>query len=194
MRKLTVRKIPAQPGAITGNAGPCMAQQNVPYSITPVPSAATYTWVGPTGSTIFDGVVQSASNTLVTASTSVQVDFGNNAGTVKVRANNLCGSGSYRSLTIAFTCRMAQDETDPAFEIVPNPAKEKADVRFLAAAGTTFRLKLLDISGKLIFEESGQALTGLNIRNLDLRQLTQGIYFVEIILNDRKYSSKLLVE
>lgn len=81
---------PGQPAAISGPASLCNTG-SVTYRITPVAGATNYTWVLPNG-----WIGYSDSNS-ITALPSA------NGGVISVTANNVCGAGASRSLTISYT-------------------------------------------------------------------------------------------
>ena len=155
-RLKTIYSKPATPASITGSTGVCLNQQDVPYSITPLIGAANYTWTGPAGSHISDGVTTSASTTLITTATAVTVDFATTAGSVKVRGNNACASGSYKSLVVAFVCR--EGEFSPALtetRIYPNPASTEFTLE-TDDTSNPFDVEVYDAYGKLVFSDINQ--------------------------------------
>jgi len=73
-------------GAITGSGTVCAGQSAVPYSITAVSGATSYTWsYSGSNTTISGGTTTAASLTFASNATS---------GTLSVTANNSCGSGT----------------------------------------------------------------------------------------------------
>ncbi|GAB2528082.1 ice-binding family protein [Rufibacter soli] len=83
-------QLPATPTIITGIQAPCVAQENVRYSVEPVSGATGYTWTVPSGWTIISGQGTEA----------LVVKAGATAGNLTVTANNGCGSSSTRSLQV----------------------------------------------------------------------------------------------
>lgn len=84
--------VPGLPSAVTGSGKACPGQSKT-YSINPVSGATSYTWTLPAGATI------NGMNPYTGTSTSVVVDFGmtfSAPDTIKVKANNSCGSGPNR--------------------------------------------------------------------------------------------------
>jgi hypothetical protein len=79
--------VPAQPGTISGNTT-VAAGTSQTYSIAAVATATSYTWTLPSG---WSG---SSSSTSITTTT------GSTGGTISVRANNSCGSGTTRTLNV----------------------------------------------------------------------------------------------
>lgn len=97
-RKLRINNsTPSTPGTITGlNVGLCN-QSNVSYSIIAVANAISYTWRSTIAGITFNG----NASPYTTSSTSVMVNFGTfTSGQIFVKANNGCGSGNERSLTV----------------------------------------------------------------------------------------------
>ncbi|MCX6275708.1 MAG: T9SS type A sorting domain-containing protein [Bacteroidetes bacterium] len=92
IRSTTIRSVPLSPGAVTGTTTACANQAGVAYSIAAVTGATSYSWTAPVNASIVS----------VQGTTSVTIDYSNSfsGGTLKVTANNLCGSGPARSVTI----------------------------------------------------------------------------------------------
>ncbi len=93
-RSVTTQLLPARPGIITvsgGTTGVCPGQSRT-YEISALPSL-TYTWTTPAGGTITSG--QGTNRISVTYNSNFIAN-----GTVKVVANNPCGSGIERTLTV----------------------------------------------------------------------------------------------
>ncbi len=81
-------KAPATPGAITGNPPYCNYSNEI-FSIAAVSGATSYTWS------------YSGNGTLTPSGTSCTL-YATSAGTLSVRANNVCGSSGYTNLAITF--------------------------------------------------------------------------------------------
>ena len=190
-RTLTVYSKPATAASISGPTSVCANQPSVPYSINAIPSAISYTWTGPSGSTISDGNVTSSGKTLTTTSTSVTVNFGSTAGYVQVKANNNCGTGSNKSLTITFNCRQSGMFIHE-FALAPVPADEYSEAIFNCEGQTQFAIRLINPQGKLLSEESGITIPGENRISLNLNHLPSGIYFVELNTGDKRFFRKLI--
>lgn len=193
-RTANITTVPAQPGLITGTTSPCVNQQGVPYSIAPVAGAISYTWTVPTGARINDGTVTSNSTTLTTTATNVTVNFKTKSGNVRVKANNACGSGSNRSLAVAFGCRLADQSGDESFqaEFYPNPASEWLKVKFNSAESGAYQIQFADVTGKIVMVDKGEISEGENVKDIDISALPAGVYFVAILHHDLKYIQKLI--
>ena len=188
-KKLNVKATPATPVSIAGNTSVCANQQNVPYSISPVAAATNYTWVGPAGSHISDGVITSPGATLVTTATSVTVDYAASGGTLKVRANNGCGSGSYRSVTIAIVCRegiIADNNSE--VNVSPNPSSGDFNFEVNGAFDENISIQVFDVIGQLILSETNLP-SHFTIRN---PQLIPGVYSAVITAGEIKKAVRIV--
>ncbi|MBS1743551.1 MAG: T9SS type A sorting domain-containing protein [Bacteroidetes bacterium] len=198
-RALTVYARPAVPGTITGSTTACANQSGLPYSIAPVPNAATYTWYGPSGSHISDGTTTSASSNLTTTATNVTVNFGTTAGQVRVKGNNACASGGVASLTVAFTCK-GNVSTIPSTEytdvesVFPNPSNGnfKLNIGGNVTVTTTAKVEIINQFGQVVYQGNHQTSNGM----IDLKlsdKLANGIYMVSYVVNAQKVTKKLLI-
>lgn len=99
-RTLTVgvTALPAQPGNISGATSTCQGSVQT-YSISAVSGATSYTWTLPGG---WNGN---------STSTSISTTPGSSGGTISVAANNTCGSGNQRTLTVSVNAIPAQPGT-----------------------------------------------------------------------------------
>lgn len=95
--------VPAQPGAISGNATVCENATGEVYSISPVNGASSYTWTVPSDASIVSGE----------GTTSIIVNFGINSGDICVTADNGCGASEQ-------TCSAITVNTAPSITIQPS--------------------------------------------------------------------------
>ena len=95
---ITVNTLPGQPGAISGNNSVCQGSSQT-YSVTAVAGATNYTWTLPSGWT-----GSSTTNSIMTT-------VGTTGGTISVKANNSCGSGTSQSLAITVNTLPGQPAT-----------------------------------------------------------------------------------
>lgn len=189
-RTLNIATIPARPGVITGTSSPCIMQQGVPYSITPVAGASSYTWNVPSGARINDGTITSTNASLTTTASDVFVNFKTADGNIRVRANNSCGSSSNRILAVGFACREGEfgtpDETE--FEIYPTASSETITIRLRTFNGESAETEIMNLSGKVV---SRIRLTDTETV-VDIRSLPAGIYAVRM-LNQGKSTSQRFI-
>ena len=195
-RTASIKATPPAATTMTGTASPCANQSGVPYSITPVPGATSYTWTVPSGSRINDGTITSTTATLVTTATSVTVNFMTTAGNVRVNANNACGTGASKTIIVAFSCREATSVDGEAFVVstFPNPVKDIIQIEFNSRAEQPNSVRIMDVTGKTIMVNEGNSSEGLNTILLDVNKFTSGIYFLEVINGGERSISKISKE
>lgn len=142
LRSTTIRSVPATPGTISGAPSVCANQTGVAYSIAAVSGASGYNWLVPAGA-----IISSGQNT-----TSIVVNFGTSAGSVKVRASNACGNSAYKSLTVSVSCREAfvQQESYFDVDIFPNPASSHFNLVINSDFDSGIVLVIRDLAGREI--------------------------------------------
>lgn len=178
----TVTGIPAQPGPISGPTSVCQNQNNVIYSIAPVPGATSYTWTKPPGAVFNSGQ----------GTTSVNIRFGKKSGTVTVKANRSCGSSAVRSLSVAMPCRIeAYDisETELDVNIFPNPSPNDFTFVINSSENNSCSINIFDLTGRVV--EVHQDISADKEFKCGAR-LTDGIYYAEIISGYCKKVLKLV--
>jgi hypothetical protein len=81
-----------------------------------------------------------------------------------------------------------------AMIIAPNPAKSDLTKLLLTLEkASILQISLRDISGKLLFNDEVQADIGLNTYPLNLSEISNGIYFVNVSADGLRKSTKLVV-
>jgi hypothetical protein len=187
LRSMTVRGVPATPSVINGSATLCPNSTGNAFNISPVYSATTYTWTGPAGSAISDGVITSANNVLITASNAVTLNVASLTSTSKllVRANNSCGTSGSRGVTlIQAACRIS-DNAENTISVFPNPAKNELTVS--NNCNTMYDIQLLDITGKIIYSATSLSRDA----KIYVSSFHRGIYILKVICNDNITARKV---
>jgi hypothetical protein len=85
--------------------------------------------------------------------------------------------------------------TQSNFELVPNPAAQNVTINYNLSASETSTLKyqLMDIQGKLVFETIVQNPTNAGSIQVDLSNLNEGIYLVNLQSNGFNSTKKLMI-
>ncbi len=193
---LHLKASPVAATSINGPTSVCTNQQGVSYSIAAIPTANTYTWTGPSGSHLSDGNTTSSGNTLTTTATSITINYGANAGSVKVRGNNACGTGSTKSVTVTMTCRESKFEVNDYFNIniYPVPAKNELNISFYSNEEQTNSIRIFNILGINVFKQDNYSSAGKNNFVIDLSTIASGLYFVEVTKGKKSAVQKIIVE
>ena len=139
-----------------------------------------YNWTVPSGWTI-----------LSHNGNSISVKAGTRAGIIGVTASNACGNQGAlcRSISIGnCTARMAvdnegDDETilDQKPKLYPNPASQMATLNFNAVKESAYSLRVINSLGQSVYSSEGNAIEGANAIELNLENLSNGLYIVQVV-------------
>ena len=77
--------------------------------------------------------------------------------------------------------------------VYPNPASETAVVSFDNALGNSFDIQLIDQLGRVIMSQTNVQLYGSNVVTLDLVNLSEGMYSIQLMSNENTISKRLIV-
>ncbi len=192
-RNLNVTGAPGLPGVITGDITICPGQSGVAYGVSTVTGASSYLWSLPGGTTITSG--QGTKDILATWGTNPASGLN-----LSVNASNGCGTSANRvlngiSISIAHCGPRFGDQGEiTGLNVYPNPAADRATVVFTSTEGADFNIKMVDVSGRTIMTERGTATNGLNQREVNVSEMSAGIYFVVIETNNVVEQIKMIVE
>ncbi len=184
-RTLNVLAAPATPATVSGNAAPCAGSTEL-YNASSS-GATSYNWTIPAGSVILGPVNGST----------IILQWGSTGGSVTVQAVNACGNSGNRSLACGISCRQSQmNETIIGFNagVYPNPATDKATVKFSTASAGQYQIEVIDVLGQRVLSTEGTAVEGINMIDLDLNNVAKGVYLLNIMSGDQRDQIKLVVE
>jgi hypothetical protein len=170
-RSITVNAKSTTPTVINYPSSICKNQSGVVFSTPAIYGATSYTWTFPSGVTVLSGA-----NT-----NTITVKFGTKAGTVKVTANNACGTNSYKSISIAFSCRESNPSLNEGLftlNAYPNPSKGMVKIEFTSDINADGLLKVIDVTGHLILTQRIVMQEGFNNFDMDLSEITSGMYLI----------------
>ena len=181
IRILTIRALTATPAAISGANTVCSGQSGVPYSISSLAGATAYTWSGPTGSHVSDGVKTSTANTLTTTATSVTVNYGTTAGNLFVKGKNACGFGSNRTLAITFNCLQRDSKSSEVKAglnpvLSPNPSNSRFNLIAHSSNREPVNVRVIDARGRVVYEVKSMPEQSITFGE----ELVSGLYLVEV--------------
>jgi len=172
---ITVKDIPVQPSAISGNATPSDGSIEV-YSVTNV-YGVTYEWSLPTGWT--------GSST----TNSISATVGSNSGTITVTLSNSCGTGPSQTLDI-ITVGILEFKNG-TISIYPNPANNIINIK-LDNIDTDIEYSLISIDGKILV--SGIIKPNNNIKQIKLSDYASGIYNIKLKTKKDVINQKVIIK
>jgi PKD repeat protein len=185
-RTLSVSGPPAIPGPITGATTVCTGGI-YHYAISTVIGAASYNWVSP-------GTILSGQGTKEIDVMFSPIPFANQ--TISVSAINACGIGATRILNSinGNFCARAPEQLAGEFAVYPNPARKNIFVEFTADCECTYAIELTDMTGRIVQVENDKAVEGSNKHEMNLDNISQGVYFLKFTINDASRIVRIVVE
>lgn len=79
-------------------------------------------------------------------------------------------------------------------KIIPNPNKGDFILSYTAEKNQTAHIKLIDTMGRVIYTSKRKVKVGSNSIDMNLHNLSKGIYILELIAENRKQSAKLIID
>jgi len=87
-----------------------------------------------------------------------------------------------------------EEEVLSDLTLFPNPSNGQINVRYELRNSAEVRIDIFDISGRLIAGNSyGQRSQGLNNETFDLGSVSSGMYFINVSIDDQRYTEKLQI-
>ncbi len=120
------------------------------------------------------------------------------AGSYNVRSYN--GGGCYSTSLPVNIVVLQTREANPEMtgltdmNVFPNPANDQLNIAFNATVETKLNVKLIDISGREIQSMDVNPIIGENKVQMDVSNLTPGIYFAYLVGEGQKQVMKVVVE
>jgi len=163
------------PPAITPNAATACATEFVQYNAF-APGAISYVWnVNPLEGTIGP---HSANYDFII------VEWITNGGQVSASAVNSCGTSTATTITTpAGTCRVIGNAVlmnELRASVYPNPSQGHLTLEYNSPEKKDYLLKVTDLAGRLIVNQTLSGVEGLNRHELDLSKLAKGMYKLTI--------------
>ncbi|MBL0031909.1 MAG: T9SS type A sorting domain-containing protein [Bacteroidetes bacterium] len=182
---------PATP-VVTGPTSVCKSQSAVGYSIPIIPTASSYTWSVTGGATISPSGTSALVNyTTATSSSAI----------VRVNAINGCGASQPGTVIVNVNlfCRTAAEDSETMLsgeiKAYPNPTSGNVTVDFSSEIDTEVLLTVSDLTGKIVVSNIIEAIQGGNSKEIELNNLSKGIYMLNL-RSDKSVSEsiRLVVE
>ena len=157
------------------------------YEICLLSGAQCYTWTAPPGANISDRNGNYGNPLTVCSGNQNDVDVtfpaGFVSGVVTVSASNACGNTGISTFAVTgHPCRISGEELASAqgLSAYPNPTNGKLNVSFHTDVKEKYVLKVIDLIGKVMISEPSVTVEGINLRQLDLSGVAQGMYILSI--------------
>ncbi len=192
-KTLSLTGTPTSPTTLTGPTSVCPSSTGHTFTTTPVTGATNYVWTVPTGASITSG----------SGSNSITVNWGSLAGSVTVKSGNACGVNSTaKTLAVALaTCRVSETEletedssTVAEIKLYPNPLSSFFTLEIYSDQINTQTIRLTDMLGKILINESKSLLPGSNTFTYNLSDYASGLYMISVSNSKKQQVFKLVKE
>ena len=75
-------------------------------------------------------------------------------------------------------------------QVFPNPATSEVNLEYSSASAGTLNYRLMDIAGKIIFNQTIKVNQGTTLRKIDVSGLACATYMLEVVVNPENTSSQ----
>ena len=72
------------------------------------------------------------------------------------------------------------DENISSLNAFPNPTPGKLTISFVSNSNTKYRMKVVNVIGSIIIDESISAIEGINTHDVNLENVAKGLYFLSL--------------
>jgi hypothetical protein len=114
-------------------------------------------------------------------------------GSFKVTITDLNNCDITSSCVDILTTALQSENVSNEIMVMPNPAHDEFKLYFNTLKQASVKVNIQDVSGRIVIQSSDIS-TGKYARNYDVSNLSRGIYFIQIQVNDNKLSKKLVIE
>jgi CubicO group peptidase (beta-lactamase class C family) len=182
-RETTVYGVPVYPDKIYGNLTPCTGSIQY-YYIAGIPGATKYNWTVPPGTVYLTG-----STTNI-----IKVQIGSTAGDISVNAENACGVGGKKKITISIPCQIQAIKNNDDFEMAafPNPTNGTLYIEMKESVFGNGTIQIIDIQGKSIWTKDIDYVKGRNSFTLNLDEFKSGLYSVVFSTANKIKTSRII--
>ncbi len=166
--------------SFTSNIGtPTASLLNVTFDASATTNATSYTWDFGDGS----------SGTGITT----QHDYlANGTYTVKLIASGGCGTDSITQTVVIQGISLKEDLLSGSIDIFPNPATDEVNINLEAFDSEKIRIRILDITGKEMMVKEDNSPNGKMEYKLNISNLADGVYMVEVTSGSLKANKRLI--
>lgn len=157
------------------------------------PNSALLTAIGGSGGTIYwQGTTHNGTNTSFPTSSQTV----NSSGTYYFRAMSNGCWGQQGSATVTITNNTGIEDITSIKDLViyPNPNNGVFTITFEMTRPEKIEIRILNLSGQIVYQERVTFPFGTSNRILDLNVLSKSLYILDIVTNEGVISNKILIQ
>ena len=92
------------------------------------------------------------------------------------------------------TAGIEETNSNDAVKVWPNPADNNLSIQFKAGTSSDDEIKIIDLSGKTVKVISNGFNSGSNTLNVNVSDLSKGIYLLEFTMDSKTVSKKVVIQ
>ncbi|HNJ10763.1 MAG TPA: M43 family zinc metalloprotease [Chitinophagales bacterium] len=188
---------------VTGSLTGCSSlsgQANTSINVNPKPTIGEITrggwdtiYVSPANGVSYQWYFNN--NTTAIATTSVPYYFATQEGNYKVQVSDNKGCKSDKSLDFGFVLSAIKNNaTSIKLNIYPNPNQGTFKIELSANKHSIYQVKLHTITGSEVWSDKFEVFKGLNSKSVEIKNLSKGIYLLNLNNEDGIATYQLLVQ
>lgn len=78
--------------------------------------------------------------------------------------------------------------------VYPNPTSNEIRIQFQSKIEKNYQLKISDATGRVVLWSKCKAMKGVNNQDFDMSKFSKGIYWVNIIFEDKNEMIRITVQ
>lgn len=98
-----------------------------------------------------------------------------------------------RTFNFSYNVGIENNTSENSILLYPNPTKGQVSLNIHSAKSEEARLTIRDITGRVVYEDALQLNRGHNLHQLNLTQLSQGIYLIAVKNDHINFNKKLIL-
>jgi PKD repeat protein len=106
-----------------------------------------------------------------------------------------CSSPRVPVVATIYQCDgIGENEGNNVFSVYPNPATDQLYVEFSSKQPQEYTVKLFDVLGNSVYNNSNVSLSGSNREKIDLGNIKPGVYFINFVSSTMNKVEKIIIK
>ena len=112
---------------------------------------------------------------------------------VTLTVSNECDTVTYSDSVFTTITSVEDLEGGLTYNLFPNPNGGEFSLSLSASQSTSALIEVTDVSGRVVYAQNLGSISGELLHDIDLGEVSTGVYFVKLSFNDRQVVEKLSV-
>jgi len=120
--------------------------------------------------------------------------LGNHIITYSFTDNNSCSATATQTLTVTDCTGLEEFAEDQNITVYPNPSNGLVSLNIINTQFESLQISITDVQGKIIFNHTEKNVIGTFKKEIDLQEQAKGLYFINVVGDQKSASLKLIIE